>query len=1021
MRKNLLTLLTLLFYVSTAIQAARPTTEPEFISASEQGASYWGIKFNAGNVYIAEGDKTGDLLITKGAFKSKWALIGSSESFKLRNSSGNYVAVKNGKATNGQTADLCYSTSSSTQATNFKLIKNSDGTWEIARKAAPTTTFNPWGGMKTGMSIGFWNAGDGNNKLVFINEAEMPEGDYKVIKGGQRPAHIHPLSLWYDFPATTTESSHPWMEYGLPLGNGQIGATLMGGIKTDEIQLNEKTLYNGSPTDWGEHGIYANLGSILVRDLGDISNTKDDTQPISNYTRYLDIEDGVAGVDFVSAKGTSFSRRYLTSAPHRVLAARYQANGPEKMHLLFSFAPDGFINATAVEYKDGTATFGGKLKAVDYSTEFRIVPTDCTLTTTDKGIEVDGATEVVLYMTVATNFDDSTPAFVKGTRAQVASRNRQLLDEAVNAGWQAICDAHVADFNSLMGRVDLQLGKAASNRPTNALIDFYNASDANRTTADGLFLEQLYFQYGRYLEVSCNNLLVNAPSNLQGIWNDDSNTGFWHCDIHADVNVQMNYWPAEATNLSRMHLPFLNNIITLSQNTYNYHKVAQRYKNGVRGWMLPTENNIFGGCSQWMAFQIKSLAAWNCSHLWQHYRYTLDKDFLKRALPAMLRAAQFLKDISTKADDGTYYVADEYSPEHGPSGHSTAFAQQNTSEVVRSIIEAAEILGEESPVSQTDLQEMKDFYAVLDKGLHTETYEGKTCLSEWADMPLNSQNDAAGHRHLSHLMALFPYSQVSAFATDAEGQSLFKAAVNSLHVRNATSVTGWSGGWKVNLHARALEGNAAHDVFKLMLKHTGSYTIEMAGQGGLYYNLWDAHSPFQIDGNFGFTSGVAEMLLQSYDGDVHLLPALPTAWKEGHVKGLKAIGDFTVDQAWKDGKLTSATITNHQGSPLRLTVPNHIALDKEATVCINGNAVHPTLLNEDTNLYSIPSQTAGDVVTIDLTHQPTGIHSHHDSQPANRFGHDSRSEAYDLSGRLLSSSNQPHNIYIQSGRKMLSR
>ncbi len=1021
MRKKLLTLLAMLLLATCASWAKPITDQPEFISASEQNATYWGIKFNAGNVYIAEGDKLGDLLITKGLFKSKWALIGNSESFKLRNASGHYVGVKNTKATNGQTSDLCYSTASAAQATAFKLIKNEDGTWEIARKSATGSTFNPWGGMKAGMSIGFWNAGDNNNKLVFINEAEMPEGDYKVIRGGQRPEHISPLSLWYDFPATATESSHPWMEYGLPLGNGQIGATLFGGLKTDEIQLNEKTLYNGSPTDWGEHGIYANLGSILVKDLSGISNTTDDTQPISDYTRYLDIVRGVAGVDYRSCNGTSYSRRYLTSAPHRVLAARYQATGPEKMHLLFSYAPDGSINATQVTYKDNSASFGGKLKAVDYSTEFRIVPTDGTLTTTDKGIEVKGATEVVLYMTVATNFDDSTPSYVKGTRSQVATRNKALLAEAIEAGWQTVYEAHVADFSQLMERVDLQLSSTPSLRTTNGLVDFYNASDANRTSHEGLFLEQLYFQYGRYLEVSCNNLLINAPSNLQGIWNDDSNTGFWHCDIHADVNVQMNYWPAEVTNLSRMHLPFLNNIITLSQNTYNYHKVAQRYKNGVRGWMLPTENNIFGGCSQWMAFQIKSLAAWNCSHLWQHYRYTLDGDFLKRALPAMLRAAQFLKDISTKAGDGTYYVADEYSPEHGPSGHSTAFAQQNTSEVVRSVIEAAGILGQECPLAEQDVQEMKDFYAVLDKGLHTETYNGKTCLSEWADLTLNSQNDAAGHRHLSHLMALFPYSQVSAYATDAEGKTLFQAAVNSLHVRNATSVTGWSGGWKVNLHARALEGNAAHDVFKLMLKHTGSYTIEMAGQGGLYYNLWDAHSPFQIDGNFGFTSGVAEMLLQSYDGDVHLLPALPSVWKQGHVKGLKAIGDFTVDQEWSAGKLTSATLTNHQGRELRITLPNRIDLDKEAIVCLNGQEVHPTLLNAETNLYSIPTRTAGDVITIDLTKQSTGIHRQSGSQPASHYGHNMRTEAYDLNGRLLSSSNQPHNIYIQSGKKMLSR
>jgi alpha-L-fucosidase 2 len=574
-------------------------------------------------------------------------------------------------------------------------------------------------------------------------------------------------------------------------------------------------------------------------------------------------------------------------------------------------------------------------------------------------------------------------------------------------GWNKVYADHVAQFTSLMGRVTLQLGDAASTMTTNQLIDNY-AKAANRPKADGLFLEQLYFQYGRYLEISCNNILINAPSNLQGLWNDNSNTSFWHCDIHADVNVQMNYWPAEATNLSTMHLPFLNNIITLSQDKYNYHRLAQRYKSGVRGWMLPTENNIFGGTSSWMAFQIKTMSAWNCSHLWQHYRYTLDRDFLCRALPAMLRAAQFLKDISTKAANGTYYVADEYSPEHGPSGHSTAFAQQNTAELVRSILEGVEVLGEESPIAQQDYQEMKDFYEVLDKGLHTETYNGNTCLREWADLTLNSQGDAASHRHLSHLMALFPYGQVSAYATDEEDKKMFKAAVNSLHVRNSTDVTGWSAGWKVNLHARALEGNRAHNIFPQMLRHSTSYVIQMSGQGGCYYNLWDSHSPFQIDGNFGYTSGVAEMLLQSYDGNLHLLPALPTVWKNGRVSGLKAVGDFTVDQEWADGVLTAATIVNNQGQPLTLTLGK---LPVGKTVQATVNEVQVKVTENASGSFTIPTAAAGDVVRLTLVdREESGI------SPVS--ADDLQNErAYSLSGLPVNSSY--HGLVVQKKKVML--
>ena len=801
------------------------------------------------------------------------------------------------------------------------------------------------------------------NGMIPTPNGEAPEmqvKEYHKITGGTRPTDISSLSLWYDFPSTTTDSANPWMEYGLPIGNGQIGATLLGGVLRDEIILNEKTLYNGSPTDWGEHGKYACLGKILVDDLSGMASVADDAKPITDYVRYLDIAKGVAGVNFKSANNAQFTRRYLVSAPHRVLAAHYAVKGKDRLHLRFSYEPDASIGASEVSYNAGSATFCGKLKCVSYSTEMRVVAANGTVRTSDSGIEVDGATSVTLFMTVATNFDDSTPSFVNGTIQQVAAANGKLLDAACAYGWKKVHKAHVAQFSELMGRTQLQLGNATSSMTTKALVDNY-ADIANRNNADGLFLEQLYFQYGRYLMISCNNVLINVPANLQGIWNNDSNTDFWHCDIHTDVNVQMNYWPAESTNLSDMHMPFLNNIITLAGDDYNFHTLAQRYKTGVRGWMLTTETNIFGGTSQWMWNKIKTLAAWNCSHLWQHYRYTLDRNFLKRALPAMLKSAQFLKDISTKAANGTWFVADEYSPEHGPSGYSTAFAQQNTAEVVSSVIQGAEVLGKDSPISESELQEMRDFWNVLDRGLHIETYKGMTCLKEWAELSLNSQNDANSHRHLSHLMALYPYNQVSAFTSDAEGKRLYQAAVNSLLVRNATDVTGWSGGWKVNLFARALKGDEAREIFALMLKHSQSYTIAMAGQGGCYYNLWDAHSPFQIDGNFGFTSGVAEMLLQSYDGNIHLLPALPSAWTSGSIKGLKAIGDFTIDQEWNNSTFTRARIVNNQGMPLTLTV-GLMPADKALAATVNGKTVK--ISSNGDGSFSIPTSAAGDIICL---------------------------------------------------------
>ena len=719
------------------------------------------------------------------------------------------------------------------------------------------------------------------------------------------------LTLRYDQPATR------WEEEALPIGNGYLGAMLFGGVATDQIQFNEESLWIGDETDTGA---YQAFGDVWVR-FGAAAAAKPATPPpavpMSGYRRELDLTRALHTVGYTQ-DGVAYRREAFASYPAKVLVFRYTADKPGSLtgtveltdtHKAVIAAAGDTLTATGslanFTYKGGSAGKTPKSSyafALNYESRLRVLHDGGKVTVVGNQIAFDSVTTLTLVLSAGTDFvQDRTKGWKDAAKlAQVDAR----LEAAAKRGWDALLAEHVNDYQKLFGRVTLDLGTSpAAALPTDARL-----MALNKTKERDPQLETLLFQYGRYLTIASSRQ-GGLPANLQGKW-CNSNNPPWRCDYHTNVNIQMNYWPTDVANLSECFEPYTDWL----QSIREVRTTATRNELNKAGWAMRGESGLFGGCSwEWQL----GAAAWLMQNSYDHYRFTGDKDYLRtRAFPAMKEVCAYWIDSLITEADGTLVAPIDMSPEHGPKETGIAFNQQWVWDLFTSTIEASEVLGVD-PELREKLNAMKAHLLPPKVGSWGQ-------LLEWRDELTNQPAGKEGaldtpankHRHVSHLVGLFPGRQISLQHTPA----LAEAARVSLDARGDVS-TGWSTANKINLWARLQDGDRAYKLISNLMTLVGSSSMNYVSGGGLYANLLDAHPPFQIDGNFGYTAGVCEMLLQSHLGGIHLLPALPKAWAAaGSVTGLKARGGFTVDMQWADGKITTYRITSAEPQTVAVRV-----------------------------------------------------------------------------------------------------
>lgn len=735
------------------------------------------------------------------------------------------------------------------------------------------------------------------------------------------------LKLWYNKPAKV------WNE-ALPIGNGRLAAMVFGDPANEKLQLNESSFWSGGPSRndnpdgfvgldsirqaifKGEHA-FANklsnkyltakkLHGAMFQCVGNLNLAFAGSENSTDYYRELDLEKAVFTTTF-KVNGVTFKREVFASQPDQVIVVRLTASKPGKLSFTANFdsqlqKSSNAINANTLEMTGLSSTNGGVTGQVKFDARARIINTGGSIAVVDSKIKVSNANEVVILVSMATNFVDYNTL-----TANESEKCAAYLSAVGAKSYSKMLASHIAAFQKYFKRVSFDLGTSpAAKLPTDERVKNFSKSYDPE-------LVSMYYQFGRYLLI-CSSQPGGQVANLQGIWNGSIRPA-WGSKYTININTEMNYWPAEKCNMSEMHEPLVQMLKELSVTG----KETAKTMYGCDGWVAHHNTDIwringvvdFANAGQWPMG-----GAWLSQHLWEKYLYNGDLKYLESVYPILKSACEFYQDFLIEEPTHKWLVVSpSVSPENTPGGHQgSALSYGNTMDnqilfdLFTKTIKAAKLLKKDKEL-MAEFQKIQDRLPPMQIGRYGQLQEW---IGDW-------DNPDDTHRHVSHLYGLYPSNQISPNSTP----ELFDAARSVLIHRGDVS-TGWSMGWKVNLWARLLDGNHAKKLITDQL--TLVDPVNSGNNGGTYPNLFDAHPPFQIDGNFGCTAGIAEMLLQGHDGAIHILPALPDDWKKGSISGLRTYGGFEVSIVWDNNKVQKIIIKSNLGGNCRLRVPNEILL-----------------------------------------------------------------------------------------------